>query len=82
MLMRQKLNLFNPIKGIDKTLEFIKKSDARIKWRALKGLTPEQMREVMLQSKVYIDFGNHPGKDRIPREAATCGCCVLTNKNG
>ena len=27
-------------------------------------------------------MGNHPGKDRIPREAAYCGCCVITNRKG
>ena len=31
---------------------------------------------------MYIDFGNHPGKDRFPREAAMCGCCVITGKRG
>lgn len=36
----------------------------------------------MKQSKVYIDFGPHPGMDRIPREAALAGCIVITNKNG
>jgi hypothetical protein len=40
------------------------------------------MREVLETSKVYIDFGNHPGKDRIPREAAISGCCVITGKRG
>ena len=36
----------------------------------------------MCSSKVYIDFGNHPGKDRIPREAATCGCLIVTGTKG
>jgi len=36
----------------------------------------------LLSSKVYIDFGNHPGKDRFPREAAICGCCVITGLQG
>ena len=35
-----------------------------------------------MESKVYIDFGNHPGKDRIPREAAISGCCIITGKRG
>ncbi len=37
---------------------------------------------LLKRAKVYIDFGNHPGKDRIPREAAICGCCVITGKRG
>lgn len=40
------------------------------------------MSNLLLKSKVYIDFGNHPGKDRIPREAAISGCCVITGLRG
>lgn len=36
----------------------------------------------MERAKVYIDFGSHPGKDRIPREAALSGCVVITGKRG
>ena len=32
--------------------------------------------------KVYVDFGYHPGKDRIPREAAALGCVIITNNKG
>jgi hypothetical protein len=27
---------------------------------------------------LYIDFGHHPGRDRMPREAAMHGCCLIT----
>ncbi len=45
-------------------------------------MTNEKVRNIMWKAKVYIDFGNHPGKDRIPREAAICGCCIITGMNG
>ena len=45
-------------------------------------MTPAEVKNLLLTSKVYIDFGNHPGKDRIPREAAVSGCVVITNKKG
>jgi glycosyltransferase involved in cell wall biosynthesis len=45
-------------------------------------MTPAQVGEHLRMAKVYIDFGNHPGKDRIPREAALSGCCVITGRNG
>jgi hypothetical protein len=32
--------------------------------------------------KVYVDLGTHPGRDRIPREAALMGCVVVTNLKG
>lgn len=31
---------------------------------------------------VYIDFGHHPGKDRIPREAAMRKCVVIASTFG
>ena len=79
---REDVVLFNPKKGVNKTATLIMSSDYKIKWQALYGLTPEGMKYIMRKAKVYIDFGEHPGKDRIPREAAMCGCCVITNKNG
>jgi hypothetical protein len=45
-------------------------------------MTKEQIKKQLQSSKIYIDFGNHPGKDRFPREAAICGCCILTGKSG
>jgi hypothetical protein len=29
-----------------------------------------------------MDFGGHPGRERMPREAAVNGCCVITNRRG
>lgn len=48
----------------------------------LSGLNELQLRDLYQSSKLYIDFGNHPGKERMPREAAACGCCVATGLLG
>ena len=72
---------YNPKKGIEFTKKLIK-SSPNLNFIPIKNLTTEQVKELLLKSKVYIDFGNHPGKDRIPREAAMCGCCIITNKQG
>ena len=45
-------------------------------------MTEREVEDCLSQAKVYIDFGGHPGKDRIPREAALCGCCVVTGRRG
>lgn len=45
-------------------------------------MRPEQVMKTMDESMMYIDFGNHPGKDRIPREAALRDCIILTSTNG
>lgn len=78
---RKDIVLYNPKKGYDFT-KIIIDTMPNIKWIPLINMTQEQMKSIMLKSKVYIDFGNHPGKDRIPREAALCGCCVITGKKG
>ncbi|NDC77220.1 MAG: hypothetical protein EBZ67_05030 [Chitinophagia bacterium] len=45
-------------------------------------MSPEEVMEKMKQAKIYIDFGSHPGRDRFPREAAFCGCCIITGNKG
>lgn len=73
--------LYNPRKGIQFT-QALMAAAPDIKWVPLQGMTTDQVKDTLLHSKVYIDFGNHPGKDRFPREAAMCGCCVITGKRG
>jgi len=79
---RKDIIVFNPLKGINHTIQLISNSDSRVLWRPLKNLTTNGMKSVLNEAKVYVDFGGHPGKDRIPREAALCGCCVITNTFG
>ncbi len=78
---RQNIVLYNPKKGF-KDLYPLMSVIEGIKWVPLKDMTEEQMVVMMQAAKAYVDFGPHPGKDRIPREAASCGCCVVTNKKG
>jgi len=73
--------VYNPKKGFDVTLELIRKTP-HLEWVPIENITPSQVRQLFLSAKVYIDFGNHPGKDRIPREAAMCGCIIVTNRKG
>lgn len=78
---KEDIIVYNPKKGIEFTEKLIEASPD-LNFVPIKGLTTNQVKELLLKSKVYIDFGNHPGKDRLPREAAMCGCCILTNKQG
>lgn len=72
---------YNPKKGYEVTEILIEKTP-HLKWVAIENMTPDEVKELLLKSKIYIDFGHHPGKDRIPREAAICGCIVITNTKG
>jgi hypothetical protein len=78
---KQNQILYNPKKGADITTQLIQ-NHPEFKFTPIQGMTPNQVKELMLTSKIYIDFGHHPGKDRIPREAALCGCCVVTGFKG
>lgn len=80
-MQRKNIVLYNPKKGIDFTKKII--SQARdIKFIAIENMTPKEIRNLMLISKVYIDFGYFPGPERIPREAVISGCNILTSNEG
>lgn len=78
---KENVVIYNPKKGYEYTEQLINAAPD-IKWIPIQGMTPNQVRELMQKSKLYIDFGNHPGKDRMPREAAISGCCIVTGKRG
>jgi hypothetical protein len=49
---------------------------------SLSSLSEQMLRELYLSSKLFIDFGNHPGKERMPREAVVSGCYIFTGLLG
>ena len=73
--------IYNPKKGYEFTKKLVKRAPD-IRWIPIQNMTREQVKALMIDSKIYIDFGFHPGKDRMPREAAMCGCCIITGKQG
>lgn len=78
---KKNLVVYNPQKGFKFTRKLINASP-NIEFVAIEKMTREEVIELLKKAKVYIDFGFHPGKDRIPREAAFLKCCVITNKRG
>lgn len=73
--------LYNPVKGFAFTKKIIERMGG-YNFVALQGFSREELSEVMAKAKLYIDFGEFPGKDRLPRETVMNGCCVVTGKNG
>lgn len=78
---KENIVIYNPKKGIEFTKAIIRKA-RNIKFIPIENMTRDEVANLLSTAKVYIDFGNHPGKDRIPREAAISGCCVIVGKNG
>ena len=48
----------------------------------MRGYSSDEMISLYCQAKVFMDFGNHPGQERMPREAVLMGCCVITGMKG
>lgn len=80
---RRDVCLYNPRKGFAFTQQLIAAcAGSGIEFLPLQGYTEAQLRGLFGTSKLYIDFGEHPGRDRIPREAAASGCVVVTGRRG
>jgi hypothetical protein len=78
---KENIVAFNPKKGRRFTKKIIKQA-TDIKFVPIVDMTRAEVVALLQKAKVYIDFGHHPGKDRIPREACVLGCCVITSKKG
>jgi hypothetical protein len=48
----------------------------------LKNVGKERMIKILLKSKVFIDVGIHPGRDRPPREATALDNITIVNNHG
>lgn len=84
-LYRANAVAYNPAKGREVTEALMARALERkipIEWAALANMTQRDMITVLNQAKAYVDFGPHMGMDKIPREAAVAGACVITGMQG
>lgn len=84
-LIKKNVVVYNPAKGIEFTKKIInrmKKINDKIQFVAIKDMTPNEIKNLLRNSKVYIDFGYFPGPERIPREAVASYCNVITSNLG
>jgi hypothetical protein len=83
---RENLVLYNPAKGMERTKRILdqlaESSPISIESVPIRNMSREDVVGYLGRAKLYIDFGNHPGKDRLPREAVALGCCIVTNRRG
>lgn len=76
---------FFPRKGLELAKRFLETSGLlrhQPAFAAINDMTKAQVSDTLFKSKIYIDFGHHPGKDRVPREAAIAGAVVLLHAAG
>lgn len=77
---RRQVGLF-PQKGGVLASRFMS-ANPQLSFAAIQNMTRDQVRQTLLACSVYIDFGHHPGKDRVPREAAVSGAIVFLHERG
>jgi hypothetical protein len=77
---RQLQVVVNPAKDAGLLRPFVQ--SGRFQVAELGGMDSLGVSEVLHASKVYVDFGKHPGRDRLPREAALAGCLVMSTYIG
>lgn len=78
---RERIVLYNPKKGWETTKAIIARLPHE-QFVPIDNMSPDLVVESLCRAALYIDFGQHPGKDRIPREAAMAGACVITGRRG
>jgi hypothetical protein len=78
---KENIITYNPKKGLEKIEKYMSLLP-QYKWIPLSGMTREEMRDTLRKTKLHIDFGYFPGRDKIPREALVSGVCLLTGRDG
>ena len=78
---KENVILYNPKKGIAITNK-LKENFREFQFKPIENMTASEVRITLERSKLYIDFGHHPGKDRFPREAVMAGCVLITGVEG
>lgn len=83
---KQKYVTYNPAK-IDegfllKVKKYLRTKNVDIKFVPIKNMTRKQVFDTLRGAKLYIDFGTFPGPERMPREAVSLYCNIITSKKG
>ena len=76
---------YNPKKNFEYTkriLKALKEKRSDIQCVGISGMESNEIVDLLLRCSVYIDFGHFPGPERIPREAVTCYCNIITSRYG
>lgn len=72
---------YNPRRSSDMQQQLLAAPGGRA-WVALEGLDKPSLAQLLRQVRLYVDFGQHPGRDRLPREAAASGAVIITGRRG
>lgn len=77
---------YNPAK-VDKEFlrrveKYVYTQDKDIRFVPIQNMTRKQVFNTLRGAKLYVDFGSFPGPERMPREAVSLYCNIITSKKG
>ena len=78
---RKDIVLYNPVK-CGAFVQSLAKAYPQVTFVPLKGYTQDELIELYQTAKLYIDFGEFHGAERMPKEAVLFGCAVITGRHG
>lgn len=76
---RENVVLYNPSKPSAIMTELLERG--RFNYVPLKGFTPDGLAERYRKAKLYVDFGEFGGPERMPKEAVFFGCNILVSNH-
>ena len=74
--------LYYPTKGLRPMKRVMQSCGTEMEFVALAGLSRPELVAQLREAMIYVDLGSHPGRDRLPREAAASGCVVVVGRRG
>lgn len=82
---RNNIVLYNPVEVKLTPYQKAVMSRARdegIVFKPIEKMSRAEVIDTMHHAKLYLDLGVFSGRERLPREAVTCGCCIITSRSG
>ncbi|QFQ74445.1 hypothetical protein [Liquorilactobacillus mali] len=84
--LKEDIVCYNPAKMnlvyFEKVKKEILKRNNKVRFVAIENLNHNEVWNLLMKSKVYLDFGYFPGPERLPREAVTAYCNLITSNTG
>jgi len=73
---------FNVAKGGNLVQRVIDSDAVEAHWVPIQNMPRADVIHTLQSSAIYLDLGHQPGKDRLPREAATNGAVTIVTRTG
>ena len=70
------------LKYVNMVINQAAKLNSEIEFVPIKGMSREEVLKTLISAKAYLDLGVFPGPERIPREAITSYCNIITYTMG